>query len=186
MPTHSRVIRGTLEEVFAVLSDYQSYPAWTPDVVASAVLAREGDIVVAEFLSPFLTEKKYVLELLHARPKSIVYNQVDQFGSRGVQGAWHLEGAADGDGTSVTGTLGLRSEASKSFRNRRRAGLILQRRLDSLEELFPRGAVDRADQPSRLEAATFQGEPLLDVVARGEPATVCWLGAKYLLTKIDR
>src|SRR5437016_2711766 len=110
MPTYSRVIPATMEAVFAVLSDYQNYPDWTPDVVAAAVLAREGDVVVAEFLSPFLTEKKYVLEFVHSRPRSIVYKQVDQFGTRGVQGAWHLEDAVGG-GTSATGTLDLKTEA---------------------------------------------------------------------------
>jgi ribosome-associated toxin RatA of RatAB toxin-antitoxin module len=183
MPSHSRVIPAKMEAVFAVLSDYQSYPDWTPDVVAATVLAREGDIVVAEFLSPFLIEKKYVLEFLHSRPTSIVYKQVDQFGARGVRGAWQLEEAAGG-GTTVTGTMNFKTEAWAGLANRRRAGLILRRRFDALDQLFPATADGRA--AAAAPEPSMPADAIVDVLERGEPATVNWLGTRYLLTKTDR
>jgi len=181
MPTYSRVIPARIEEVFAVLSDYQNYPDWTPDVTAAAVLAMEGDIVVAEFLSPFLSDKKYVLEFLHSRPQSIVYKQVDQFEARGLQGEWRLEQAAAG-GTLVTGTMTFKTEVWARLANGRRAALILQRRFDSLGQLFAAGSLAR----DIATAAPPPTDPLFDAVERGEPATVNWLGTRYVLTKLDR
>src|SRR5215470_17293907 len=103
MPTASRQVQATPDEVFSVLADYEHYVEWSPDVVAATVLAREGDVVVAEFLSPFLVEGKYVLEFVHSRPSSIIYRQVDQYESRGLQGSWRLAPAADAAATIVTG-----------------------------------------------------------------------------------
>src|SRR5262245_63617539 len=104
MPTRSGQIRATPEELFAVLTDYGKYPDWSPDVVAAAVLVREGDIVVAEFQSPFLMDGKYILEFVPTRPSSIAYRQVDQHDSRGLQGIWTLSASADGV-TVATGVV---------------------------------------------------------------------------------
>lgn len=180
MPSNSCLVGATVEQVFGVLSDYANYPMWAPDVVSATLLAREGDIVVAEFHSPFLTDKKYVVEFLHGPPNSIVYKQVDQFGERGVQGEWRLERAPDGSGTMVHGSMVVRAEVTKALMNRRRAVLILQRRLDSLREFFAPPAGPSADRSGLAD------DPVLEAVASGEPALVCWRGTRYVLTKSDR
>lgn len=181
MPSNSCVVGAAVEQVFGVLSDYANYPMWAPDVVSATILAREGDIVVAEFCSPFLTDKKYVVEFLHGRPSSIVYKQVDQFGERGVQGEWRLERAPDGSETTVHGSLLVRAEMTKTLLNRRRAGLVLQRRLDSLRELFAPAA---AGPPAARRG--LAADPVVEAVAKGEAAVVCWQGSRYVLTKSER
>lgn len=182
MPTLSRHLAAPIEKVFSALSDYANYPLWAPDVVSATVLAREGDIVVAEFESPFLMEKKYVLEFLQVPPTTIIYKQVDQFGERGLQGKWDLRTPRDAAGTLVTGSMTVRAEMTKVLINRRRSRLILRRRLDSLQELFPA----EADAGSTAVSRATGDDPLLEAIAAGESATVTWQGTKYVLTKTER
>src|SRR5437868_1073851 len=137
MVTLSRVIRASADELFAVLSNYANYRDWTPDVVESAMLATEGDIAVVEFRSPLLSDEKCVIEFVQSKPSSIVYRQVDQYGTRGLRGSWHLAPAGNrSNETTVTGTMAFRAGAWWTRANGRRAGLILRRRLDALEQLF--------------------------------------------------
>jgi ribosome-associated toxin RatA of RatAB toxin-antitoxin module len=182
MPTESRTVRATPDEVFAVLADFDGYTDWTPDVVESTVLAREGDIVVAGFRSPFLMQEQYVLEFVQSSQTSIVYSQVGQYGSRGLQGAWHL--AKSADGTLVTGQMTLRTELWKSAANRRRTALVLRRRLDSLERLLPRGAGRGAEQATGESRTTGDSEALIEALGQEEEFAVRVAGAKYRLTRL--
>lgn len=157
MPTRSRSIQATPEELFAVLTDYEKYIDWSPDVVGAAVLARESDIVVVEFVSPFLIEGKYILEFVHSRPSSITFRQVDQHDSRGLQGAWTLSPATDTAGTLLSGQMEFRTDLWKRHSDRRRADRVLQRRIDALQAhaaaLFRRGHADTdPSEPAAIDS----------------------------------
>ena len=179
MPTGSTTLHARPDEVFTVLADYQRYMDWAPDVVASTLLAREGDIVVAEFLSPFLLEDKYVIECLHSKPHTITYKQVDQYGARGVQGSWRLEPQGNGE-TRVTAQMDYRDRLWNRGASRRRAQRILDRRLDSLASRFAgaAGGDERA-----LKDADRSG--LLEALARGDAFTVWSPGARYVLKRVE-
>lgn len=135
MAVISTLIKTSRDELFSVLTDYERYAEWTADVVSASVLDREGDIVVAEFVSPELIDGKFVLEFVHGPPDSIVYRQVDQFGKRGLQGRWQLA-VLDAGSTELTGQMHLRSTVWAGRRNSRRAGLVLRRRVDLLMRMF--------------------------------------------------
>lgn len=173
MPTRSRQIQATPEELFTVLTDYEKYVDWSPDVVGAAVLARESDIVVAEFQSPFLIEGKYILEFVHSRPSSITYRQVDQHESRGLQGTWMLSPATDSEGTLVTGQMEFRTDLWKRGGDRRRADRVLQRRIDALQAhaaaLFCR---------SNAESAPAE-PPAVDAMPVGQALTIWASDVEY-------
>jgi ribosome-associated toxin RatA of RatAB toxin-antitoxin module len=178
MATGSMTLHAPAEDVFAVLADYQRYVEWAPDVVASAVLAKEGDIVVADFLSPFLTDEKYVLEFVHSKPHSITYKQVDQYGARGVQGSWRLD--PQGGDTMVTAHLDYREALWHRTVSRRRAQLILDRRLDSLATRLP-GAAARGEE---REFGDTERSKLFEALAQGEAFTVWSPRARYVVTRV--
>ena len=90
MATLSSTLKAPKEAIYALLTDYPSYPDWAVDVAEAAVLDQENDIVVVEFSSPELLAEKYVLELVHSAPDSILYQQVDQFEGHGLRGSWQL------------------------------------------------------------------------------------------------
>lgn len=184
MATLVKHVRASKDQLFALLADYRSYVDWTPDVVEATVLAAEGDIMVVELYSPELLEERYQLECIHSKPVSIAYRQIGQpYDDRGLIGSWHLADAADRKGTTVTGEMSLNAGFFKSFSNRKKAGLILQRRLEVLQWIFSPSTtaensglgvadhIDRGDGISRL--------------SRDEQETVVWFGGtKYLARKV--
>jgi ribosome-associated toxin RatA of RatAB toxin-antitoxin module len=183
MPTASRQVHAAPDDVFSVLADYEHYVEWSPDVVAATVLASEGDIVVAEFLSPFLVEAKYVLEFVHSRPSSIIYRQVDQYESRGLQGSWLLTATADTSVTLVTAQMDYRTEIWRRAADRRRAERILRRRFDALQahmsNAAKRGEATAAVEPRESEPALF------DTLAEGQTLTVWASNIEYRFRRID-
>ena len=57
-------LEGTREEFFSILSDYGRYSGWVPNVELSGVLAREGDVTVAEFRGRRFSDRTFNLELI--------------------------------------------------------------------------------------------------------------------------
>jgi hypothetical protein len=126
-------------------------------VVSSSVLASEQDIVIAEFVSPYLFAEKYVLEFVQSKPASIFYNQVDPYGRVGLQGGWQLADAPDGNGVLVTGTMNLKTVFWRPFWGRSRVRRVLQRRLDAIRQLFsdaPPLRLDTSPLDARLNHGT--------------------------------
>lgn len=179
MPTRSGQIRATPEELFAVLTDYEKYPDWSPDVVAAAVLVREGDIVVAEFQSPFLMDGKYILEFVHTRPSSIAYRQVDQHDSRGLQGTWKLSASANGV-TVATGEMEFRTDFWKRGADRRRAERVLQRRVDALQAHVEAMSRRGAAAEGLPEASAFEALP------EGQALTIWAADIEYRFVRTSR
>lgn len=130
MATLSSTLKASKEAIYALLTDYPSYPDWAVDVAEAAVLDQENDIVVVEFNSPELLAEKYVLELVHSAADSILYQQVDQFEGYGLRGSWQLADASEG--TLLTCEMHLKLDFWASFHARRKVELILRRRVEAL------------------------------------------------------
>lgn len=183
MPKLSTFIKAERGKVFEILANYEGYADWTADVVESMVLAQEGDIVVAEFFSPELMEDKYTLELVHSKPASIVYQQVDQYGSRGLSGSWHLTESSGRKGTIVTGEMNLKVGFRKRLSASKNVNLILQRRFDALMQVFFDTSVDRPHLPVWAnELANGEGDA--EAVADEKEFAVWLFGHKYHVKKM--
>jgi ribosome-associated toxin RatA of RatAB toxin-antitoxin module len=176
MATAAAVISATKEQVFAVLSDYQSYSDWTADVAESTILAQDAasGVVWAEFFSPELMGSRYQLELtVISRPNELEFHQIDidrePGETRGLTGRWRITEAAGG--LRVDGEMNLKRGFWKQRADEARARLVLQRRLDALQQMFAPAS----------EAATETG--LLPSI-QGEDELAVWiLGQRYLLRK---
>jgi hypothetical protein len=143
MASASILCKTTRKEVFELLTAYERYPEWVADVVHASVLSREGDIVVVELCSPWLMTDNYVLECVHAWPSSIVYKQVDQYGDCGLRGCWQLDEAPGG--VVVAGELILKAGLRSWFSRRRKIALVLQRRLDAMQQVFSHRSLSRLE-----------------------------------------
>lgn len=124
----------TKEQIFKVLTDFAYYAEWMPDIADSTILAQEGDIAVAEFFSPELMEEKYQLEFVCSKPDSIIYKQIGIFEetgkpSLGLSGSWEIIDSTEGSGTVIIGEMNFKT-------NEKKTNLILQRRLDALQQMF--------------------------------------------------
>ena len=134
-------VQTTKEQLFELLTDYERYIHWTPDVVAAVVLAREGDIAVAEFDSPYWMRCRYQLEFVHVKPSAIIYHQQGHdetsWGRRvGLRGSWRLSDPPQGSGVLVTAEMSVTASPWRTIKYRRLTELILQRRLSVLQHLF--------------------------------------------------
>ncbi len=132
--------------VYSILVGYEAYREWVPDVVESRLFAREGDVAVAQFLSPPYRAGKFVLEFVETPRSGVVFTEIDRYGRSGLTGRWDLEEADGGAGVVVKGVLSLRAGV---FRLGSRGPMrrVLERTLTAL-----------ADRSMRLAASGATGE----------------------------
>ena len=127
----SAYIRAPNRLVYAVLTEYDAYRDWSPDITDSRVFACEGEISIVELISPPLTKGKLILEFVESPDSWLFFNQVDRLREDGLAGRWDLEPADDGDGVVVKGTLSLKG-GLLGFGVRRRLRAVLERTLAAL------------------------------------------------------
>lgn len=170
------VMRGTREQVFAVLAEYASYADWMPGVTSAAVLHREEStgIVWAEFLSPALRPDKYVLEFVESPPGAIAFHEVGTYRARGLAGEWALEPAGDGE-VRVRGALRWRTSPWRRLADRRVAGALLHGQLAAVQEAV---ALARGES-----GAAGPGQVVLDVIERDGTIEVTFRGQRYELRR---
>lgn len=175
----SVTVRGSREEVFAILTDYASHVDWMPGVASAEVLAREEStgIVWAEFLSPALKPEKYVLEFVESPPGAIAFQEVGTYRSRGLAGEWGLESAGQGE-VRVRGALRWRTSFWRRLADRRAARRLLQAQLAAVQEAV---ALARGES-----TASGPGQVVLEVIDRDGKIEVTFRGQRYELGRAER
>lgn len=146
-------IRAPKQVVYPVLTGYRKYQTWIPDVVRSRLLAREGEVAIAEFISPPYGHEKLLLEFVESPPTSIQFTQVDRFRKGGFFGRLDLEPAAEGEGAMVHGQLGFQG-SWRRMGCRRQLRQVLERTLEALADrslkLLTSGFIGIHDQRAKL------------------------------------
>lgn len=159
----STYIKAPRPLVYSVLQAYGLYRAWVPDVTESRVLAREGDVALAELISPRYGNEKFVLELVESPEDGLTFRQIDRYERDGLAGSWELEEADAGEGVVVRGVLSLTAGIGKLL-GRRHLRRALERTLEALGE--------RSLRLARLGAEALERRLLLEVVRRGDAVRV--------------
>jgi len=167
----------TKEQIYKVLADFDSYVEWMPDIAESTVLAQEGDIVIAEFFSPELMEEKYQLEFVCSKPTSIIYKQIGIFEETGtyshcLSGNWKIIDSPNGKDTIIIGEMKFKANAKK-------ATLILQRRLDALQQKCSLSTTP-TEESKPISASSQQ---MINAIQYEEVIVRCY-GSKYVIKKI--
>jgi len=172
----SAYIRAPQRVVYSVLTSYRHFEAWVPDVNRSQLLAREGELAIAEFIVPPYGREKLVLELIESPRSSVVFTQVDRSREDGIFGRFQLETAEDGAGTKVEATFGANVSL---FR------LTCRRRLREVAERTMAGLADRALKlmVSGLGDVPDQRAKILEVEFDGDQATLRVGGTTYDLVR---
>ena len=157
--------------LYDVLTDYDSYSEWLPFVTQSKLLAREGDLAIAEFELAKSNGAKFAIECIHTRNRMVLTRRIS--GSVPVdQAEWTLE-AVDAASTRVTVEL---------------LGRVSWKRLLPGYAGFARGGNWLA--ALRRQAGTFSGgvsvegpggEKIIEIL-EGDEGLVCWIrGKKYVM-----
>jgi len=168
-------LRADRDEVFALLTDYPRLCEWLPGVESARVLAREGDVVVAEVAASGLGAPTLVLELVHSPPGLAHFTRVDQYRGEGTTGTWELSE----DNGDVELRVRLRpgpSFAGARGRKRLRAGL------ENALEAIRRGLEEKTVEPE-TESEVDGRRKILEVTRRGDTVVVWHRGKVFELPR---
>ncbi len=121
------------KSVFSLLTDYDSYHEWVPDITHSRILAQEGEIVIAEFEAPRHGAGRFVFELVHSPPISVIYSQVGRYGGHGISGEWNLEEIEGGKRVVLRGRIHVKTDFY-DLTCRKKMREVLTHMVDSVEK----------------------------------------------------
>ncbi len=177
--TRTAYIKAPLRVVYSVLTGYRHFEAWVPDIVRSRLLAREGEIAIAELIVPPYGAEKLVLELVELPRSSVVFTQVDRLRRDGVFGRFDLAAADDAAGTMVTATLGMKLGLHR---------LVCRRRLRGILDQTLAALGDRAQRllTSGLSDVPGQRAKILEINIAGDSVSVRMGGTTYELVPRGR
>ncbi len=167
---------GTREELYAILADSGRYAEWMPGIELSSVLAREGDVAVAEFRGDRWSDRTFNLELIHSPPDSIAFRQIDSLDRPEISGRWKLGETEVGAGSPTTLVrLLVRIETPLlMFDSRRRLRSALRAGLDAL-------GARRRNMASARPAAPARRQKVLEVVREAGGLRVWYLGESFVM-----
>jgi hypothetical protein len=163
------------DEIFDRLTDYPRLAEWLPGVESARVLAREGDILVAELAAPGLGVPSLVLELVHSPPTLATFTRVDRYRGAGTSGTWEL--VADDDVVELRVRL-RPGPVFSGARGRKRLRTGLDRALEAIRE----GIENIASQPEP-EGEEEGRRKILEVTRRGDTVVVWHRGRVFELPR---
>jgi ribosome-associated toxin RatA of RatAB toxin-antitoxin module len=93
MPGASRsvIINAAMEKVFSVITDYEKYSQFLPEVKRISISDREGNKVQVHYELELIKTIRYTLQLEEQPPRKVSWSLVKGEWMRQNQGAWTLE-----------------------------------------------------------------------------------------------
>lgn len=157
--------------LYDVLTDYDGYAEWLPQVTRSKLLARERDLALAEFEVNLPPKKRFVIECVHTRNKMVLWRSIGE-----EIPVWQVEWtiAAAGDSKAEV-TLVVSSKCQRnSFLPKYRRFLEPKKCMSALQSQL-------ATFLPELAVADEGGEKIFELIETGD-GVVCWIrGKKYVL-----
>jgi ribosome-associated toxin RatA of RatAB toxin-antitoxin module len=99
--TRSIVIAAPPEKVFDVITDYDRYAEFLPEVKQARAGQRAGNQVEVEYGVDVVKRIRYTLRMVEDRPRSIRWSFVRGEFMRDNRGSWTLEPTPDGKTTAT-------------------------------------------------------------------------------------
>jgi polyketide cyclase/dehydrase/lipid transport protein len=163
--------------LYDVLTDYDTFSEWFPLVARSKLLAREGDLAIAEFELLQPAKDMFVVECIHTKNKMVLWRTI-----RGRipinEVRWDIEPGGAGQSPGGAGQCKVTLSIE---------GRTCWARLVPAYRLFLKTARDLQALQNQVSAflpdlETTEGEKILEISETGE-GLVCWMnGKKYTLT----
>ncbi len=157
---------------YEILTDYDSYHEWLPYVVKSKLLAKEGDLAIAEFEVSRPSKGRFVLECIHTRNKMVLTRTIS--GMMPVsQFEWIIKASGE---KKCEVTLTIQAKASwhrlvPAYRIYMHAPKCLGALQSQISSFCP-----------DIPLPDGEGEKIIEL-AETEQGLVCWIrGKKYTLT----
>lgn len=178
-------IAASKESVFRVISDYERYPDWMPDMLRSKVISREGSRTVCAFNVGGLKRINYTLELEHQEYDAIRFRQVTG-DLRHYQGMWRLESPPDASETLVVCRMEIDPGLPvPGWIVKRTIAKQLSDNLQALKKRAESGIADAVPEEvehrplDQKEISKGEREKILEVVRRGQAFEIWFMGKRY-------
>ena len=145
--SYSALVNGSLEDCFAVLTDFSAYPDWSGPVTECRVVDRHPDGLarrVAFALDMTLKTLRYVLEYTYEPPHTARWHLVESGDVKNVEGSYRFEKA----GSQVRATCSQSIDLGFWVPGPIRRPLEQKALRDSVEE-FKRAVEQRARTAAR-------------------------------------
>jgi coenzyme Q-binding protein COQ10 len=94
--TRSIVINASVEKCFSVISDYERYPEFLPEVKKIRTTNRRDNEVDVHYEAEIVKVIKYAVHLKEERPSKVSWTFIDGEFMKDNKGGWVLEPAGDG------------------------------------------------------------------------------------------
>ena len=89
-------INATVEKCWAVISDYERYPEFLPEVKKIRTLNRRGTEVDVQYEAEVVKVIKYTVHMKEEAPKKVSWSFIDGEFMKDNKGGWVLEDAGEG------------------------------------------------------------------------------------------
>lgn len=157
--------------LYEVLTDYDTYAEWMPLVGKSKLLAREGDLGIAEFELLRPPKDMFVVECIHTKNKMVLWRTI-----RGKvpisEVRWDFEPSGN-EQTRITLTIEGKTSLAwfePAYRKFMTTSRWLKALQSQISAFLPQAVMDE------------DGEKILEIAETSE-GLICWMqGKKYLLT----
>ena len=94
--TRSIVINAPMEKLFAVITDYERYPEFLPEVKKIQLSNRKGNEVDVQYEAEIVKTIKYKLHLKEEKPNKVSWSFIEGEFMKDNKGGWVLEDAGNG------------------------------------------------------------------------------------------
>ena len=154
--------------VYEILTDYDTYSEWMPSVTRSKLLAKEGDLAIAEFESVAPTKDLFVVEGIHTKNKMVLWRIIrGKIPISEIQ--WDIEPAEERQ-TRVALSFEAKTIWSQFLPNIIKPARYLKALQSHISAFLPDVLTDE------------DGEKILEIAETSE-GLMCWIrGKKYILT----
>ncbi len=173
-------LEGSRQELFDIITDFESYPSWVPGLESCHVLTREGDVTVAEAHASRWLDRSFTLELIQSPPSAVELRRIDSLDPFELAGWWQLgrtDHAADGASVEVSVRLRLATPLF-GFGIRRRMREELRATLDALGDRCRHLASHRTTETPRKHK-------ILEITPERRGLKVWYMGETFLLPRLE-
>jgi ribosome-associated toxin RatA of RatAB toxin-antitoxin module len=158
--------------LYEILTDYDTYSEWMPFIVKSKLLAKEGDLAIAEFELSQPKDDKFDMEAIHTKNKMVLCRAIG--GKTPIaQFRWDIVPSSEGQ-SQVTLTMEAKAHWKRfvpTYSRFMSPAICLQALALHASIFLP-----------EMVLADEEGEKILEVSETPE-GLVCWLrGKKYILS----
>ncbi len=115
---HEVVINAPIDRVFAVISDYERYPAFLPEMKEVHVISRHDGVAIVRFELELIMRVSYTLRLQEDPPSSISWRLEQAKMLAENNGGWQLTSLGDSTRARYSLEVKLRGLIPKSVSTR--------------------------------------------------------------------